>query len=102
MSDLKPFWVSWWCEANQYGKFELHSPWWVSGEDADGRRAIVAAVMAKSEVDAIGCIFSCHDKVPKSLDWRFIEEKHPDWSPLSDRFRRAKWMKWPEQAQETN
>jgi hypothetical protein len=37
---MKKYWVSWYSPADLWGKFELHSPWWVSGEDMEGRHTI--------------------------------------------------------------
>ena len=86
----RPFWVSWW----YMSEFELHSPWWISGERGDGVESVCAAVMATSEDDARACILAAHD-VSGEIEWRFAEERPADWAPFCDRFPRANWMVWP-------
>lgn len=88
------FWLSWY--DTRYGQWELHSPWWVSGERCDdGAKTICAAVEADSEEDAKRKVLEAHDEYPDDVEWRFCEEKPDDWSPFCDRFNRAKWMQWP-------
>lgn len=96
---MKPFWISWYTTFNM-GGWELHSPWWISGTrftDDDDRpdQTICAAVMAKNEDDAMRQIRAAYDKQVRNVEWRFCEEKPEGWAPFSDRFPRAKWMKWP-------
>ena len=38
------WWISWYSDTAM-SAFELHSPWWVSGYDADGNETVVAAVL---------------------------------------------------------
>jgi hypothetical protein len=99
MSDdpAKNWWVSWWCPRDQLASFELHSPWWISGERiADGAQSICAAVQAATEDRAKALIGLSYDE-PKdgdTIEWRFINEQPDDWSPFNDRFQRAHWMQW--------
>lgn len=76
-----PFWVSWWDDPVVY--FELHSPWWFSGlrytdsdDEEDGQSSVCAAVMATSEDHAKQLIADAYDK-PVTLEWRFVEPRHP-------------------------
>ena len=97
---MNNYWVSWYCPNDLMGKFELHSPWWVSGEtmeDDDGKFSftICAAVQAPDEDGAKRLIEMAHDEPrPRNLEWRFVTEKPRDWSPGSGRFPLADWMKW--------
>lgn len=90
---MHPFWVSWWGEP---GTFELHRPWWVSGERDDGKASICAAVLAQDEFTARLSIQWAHDDKDAVIEWRFVEEKPKGWSPFCDRFVQADWMRWPE------
>ena len=38
------WWISWYSDTAM-SAFELHSPWWVSGYDADGNETVVAAAI---------------------------------------------------------
>lgn len=98
---MKKYWVSWYSPADLWGKFELHAPWWVSGERcADGAHTICAAIQAENETTAMDAALSSYDEPrPAGLDWRFVEERPADWSPFNSRFPRADWMKWPEEVQ---
>lgn len=90
---MTKFWVSWYATDTD---FEIHSPWWQSGFRAsDDAPAIVAAVLADNEHAAKACIISSHDRPPADLEWRFCDERAPDWSPFGSRFPRADWMRWP-------
>jgi hypothetical protein len=89
---LKNYWISWWARALD-GAFELHFPWWVSGEKIDeDSSSICAAVKANSEKEVREMIYICYDTRPEDLEWRFIEERPDDWSPFCDRFPKAEWM----------
>lgn len=92
---MKRWWVSWYDQ--RYGKWELHSPWWVSGErSADEAKTICAAVIAPDEDGAKRLIIMAHDEPrPRDLEWRFVEERPEHWHPFCDRFERADWMRWP-------
>lgn len=97
---MKRYWVSWYDQL--YGKWELHSPWWVSGQlMSDDARTICAAVRAPDEDSARRLIIMAHDNPtrPDDLEWRFVNERAPDWSPFCDRFPKADWMKWPTEAE---
>jgi hypothetical protein len=89
-----PFWISWWHDNAKDGEFELHTPWWISGEDMKGRESICAGIMAKSEEDAKNKIISSYDKSPDVIDFRFCVLKEDNWTPFSSRFRKADWMIW--------
>ncbi|MCV0413472.1 MAG: hypothetical protein K5831_01135 [Brevundimonas sp.] len=90
---MRPFWVSWWGEP---GTFELHRPWWISGERDDGKQSICAAVLAQDEFTARLSIQWAHDDKDAVIEWRFAEERPKGWSPFGSRFRQADWMIWPE------
>ncbi len=92
MSNVENYWISWFDPC--YGGWELHSPWWVSGyRGSDDAPTICAAVKAESAEEAKASIHRAYD-MPCTLEFRFVEEKPPGWSPFSDRFRRAEWMQW--------
>lgn len=103
---MKNFWVSFWA-AREFGAFEIHSPWWFSGyrfkpgtklDDIDDEdtteSSVCAAVRAESEEAAREFIYQSFDVRPECIEFRFVEERPADWSPYSDRFRQAAWMKW--------
>ena len=100
MSDdpAKNWLVSWWCPPHLMGKFELHSPWWISGERlSDGAQSICAAIQAANEGRAKATVWIAHDDPPEDYDeieWRFVSERPDDWVPFNDRFPQADWMKW--------
>lgn len=93
---MKRFWLSWYCD--RMGEFELWWPWWVSGYRMDENQTptICAAVIAKDEDAAWQVVIDSHDDPkPTELEQRFCEEQESDWSPFTDRFPRADWMRWP-------
>lgn len=91
-----PFWVSWYARA-EYGEFELHSPWWISGwRLSDDARTICAAVMASDEEAAQEAVYASYDVRPSGIEFRFVEPQDSYWIQFSDRFPRADWMRWPE------
>lgn len=98
MAAKQSFWISWFATTADVS-FELHSPWWVSGErqhpqdEDDSQDIICAAVRADTEEEAMALVVAAHDK-PVELEWRFCELQKPDWSPFNSRFRQAGWMKW--------
>lgn len=97
----RPWWLSWW-RTTELGAYEIHSPWWVSGyrERADGGTddSICAAVMAPDEDAAREVILASYDTRPADVEWRFVEEMPAGSSPFTDRFPRAGWMRWPDEA----
>lgn len=80
------YWISW-HHKKEYGAFEIHSAWWFSGEDT-----ICAAIDTDMIPDRF--IYLSYDTVPKHIQFRFIEEKDKSFSPFSDRFPKADWMRW--------
>lgn len=92
---MKRFWISW--EHTVGGPvFELDSPWWISGYGFDGdMETICAAVLAENEEAAKRLVLDSYDESPGEVEWRFCNERPDDWTPFCDRFRQAKWMKWP-------
>lgn len=97
---LTCWWLSWYSE--HLGAFELHSPWWISGYAYDyrgdeeiERATVCAAVRAATEEDAKAVILASHDDKTVVLEWRFCEDKGPDYDPFGGRFPRAAWMVWP-------
>lgn len=92
---MTKFWVSW-HHTDKLGEFELHSPWWVSGQRGDDDAAsICAAVQADSAQGAMNLVLKSYDETPQSLEWRFVEDRSEDWTPFSGRFPKADWMQWP-------
>ena len=89
---MKSFWFSWYHEQS-FGAFELHSPWWVSGS-TETANTVCAAVRAEDEEHAKRLVIESFDTAPTEVEWRFVEERPADWSPFTDRFPRARWMKW--------
>jgi hypothetical protein len=93
---MKRWWVSWLSPTELYGKFELHFPWWVSGETWDGsKQTICAAIHAYTQEEAQQIVKECYDDCPPPIEWRFVRERPEDWSPFNDRFPKADWMQWP-------
>lgn len=92
---MSNFWLSWYCADDDMGKFELHSPWWISGTRmTDDASTICAAVQAEDEEAAKEVVSASYDIRPASLEWRFCEPRASDWTPFSERFPRWEWMKW--------
>lgn len=87
------FWLSWYSPA-ALGQWELHSPWWVSGERMDGTQIIVAAVRAEDEEAAWDAVRLAYDEPPESIEPRFIEPMDEGESPFSGRFPQYGWMAW--------
>jgi len=93
---MNNYWLSWW-HSNQYmGAFELHWPWWISGQGNGDRQSICAAIRADSAIDAEMIVHTSYDNEPLVLHVRFCDEQPPSWSPFCERFPRAEWMQWPE------
>jgi len=89
------YWVSWYHHKGM-GDFELHSPWWISGERmSDDAKSICAAVEAQHEAGAKCAVFHAYDKEVTEIEWRFCNERADDWSPYCERFPKADWMVWP-------
>lgn len=92
--------ISWYAvpgTITEYGKFELHYPWWVSGERcSDGAHTIVAAIPVELEEEAQAVVMESYDHKPAyevELEIRFNDLKTG--SPFCERFPRRAWMKWP-------
>ena len=102
MSELKNYWVSWY-DLN-YGCWEYHGPWWISGERMDdGAKTIVLAVQAENEEEAENAVYEAQDDPTIPLEFRFVTEKPGNWNPLAiegGRFPSAEWMVWPMNSQE--
>ncbi len=94
------WWVSWYNDWD-LKEFELHAPWWVSGEDMAGNETIVAAVRADDEDAARAQVLAAYDNPPTDVRWRFCEAIPEDRQPFSekwsDRWPKSKWMAWDEQ-----
>lgn len=88
-------WISWYHVEETMGSFELHHPWWVSGETMSEPVAVTicAAIPNVSESEAEAIVRKSYDKPPGEIKWRFNTSKEGE--PFGDRFARAKWMKWP-------
>lgn len=97
--EIPLWWISWYSDTDMRA-FELHSPWWVSGCDADGNETVVAAVVAESENAAKEKILRAYDEGPErpehigAMRWRIVDRLSVGQSPFSDRFPQAKWMRW--------
>jgi hypothetical protein len=92
---MSNFWLSWYCLDGDMGKFELHSPWWISGTRTDDDAStICAAVQAEDEEAAKEVVLASYDTRPTALEWRFCEPRMSGWTPFGDRFTRKEWMKW--------
>jgi hypothetical protein len=93
---LVRFWMSWNETSHDYRP--VTSPpnkailgWWCSGEAGDGSYfTLVAWVEAKNEKEAKTAIQK--DWPLRGREWRFIEEREPDWLP-GDRFPLSDWSK---------
>jgi hypothetical protein len=92
---MNNYWVSWYHKKN-HSPFEIHSPWWISGEDENGSLTICAAIKAHDQHHARSIILSSYDDLPDNLQFRFFEERPYGWIPFTDRFPKAEWMKWEE------
>ncbi len=92
---MQNYWISWWTHEHE-GAYELHSPWWVTGErhGRNAARSICAGVKAKNVEAAKELIKSSYNNNAQDLEWRFIETMPVEWSPFNDRFPKADWMKW--------
>lgn len=90
---MNNYWISWWHEPS-FSPFELYSPWWISGEAHDGAQSICAAIKAIDEHDARCIVLNSYDSLPDKLRFRFNSYREKDWTPFSDRFQKADWMKW--------
>jgi len=86
----KPFWLSW---IAKDADFTIPFPWWVSGF-TDDTPIVCCAVWAQDEEKAKQIIKDAHFVGDPDIEFRFCEEKAPDWSPFCDRFPRADWMIW--------
>jgi hypothetical protein len=92
---LPAWWVSWYSHTPSR-EFELHSPWWVSGERSDGATVYVAAVRAVDESAAWDMIRLAYDHPAEaSVEERFIEAL--DGAPFTSRFPQASWMEWDDE-----
>jgi hypothetical protein len=90
------YWLSWYHE-ERFGEFELHWPWWVSGwRCSDDAATICAAVRARDGEAAQRICRDAYDARPREMEWRFVTEKPPGWSPYGSRFGKGAWMrlKW--------
>lgn len=98
MPALRPFWVSWYAPHDGTG-WTLRSPWWYSGyrsrADDDVDTICCGAVMAEDEPGAQAVIRAAHDRPVPNLEFQFTEERPAEWSPYTERFRKADWMQWP-------
>lgn len=91
---LRRYWLSWY---GNKGSFELHQPWWITGERGhDGVDILCAAILARSLQAAMEQVVVAHEDNSIELEWRFCEEQSDNWSPFSDRLPRASWMQWPD------
>jgi hypothetical protein len=89
------WWVSWYHDHDAMGAFEMRFPWWRTGFVDDGHNVtICAAVRARNVDEARAAVFTAYDTPPKSIHFRFVDERPADWEPFGERFPRADWMVW--------
>ena len=98
MSLKNNYWLSWY-HRPEYGEFELHWPWWVSGttigvDFEETGSTICTAIRATGVAEAKRVIEKSYDNEQRNLEWRFANEQRRDWSPFGDRFPKADWMTW--------
>jgi hypothetical protein len=97
---MNAYWISYYVPEDRMKDFELHSPWWISGETMEDRIrvTVVAAVRAMTEAAAAKRFRDAFDSRPE-FEERFITEVDGrGWSPFSDRFPQAEWMAWTDDA----
>ena len=96
------FWVRF--RHNASGNFEMHCPWWTTGEDVDGHMFVCAAVPAGGAAEAKARVLASFDKGHAGgVKLTFVERREDDWAPFSERFPRKSWMVWgidPEQEED--
>ena len=94
---LNEYWISWYHNP-EYGTFELHTPWWISGYTMGEpqKSIIVGAVRAESEEEAWATVLASYDTPPEKVTERFCDPmKAPyPWDNPHGRFQRADWMQW--------
>ena len=82
------WWVSWWQPESPVLGPLTPIPglidWWVSGH-RDGEASICALVEAEDHWKAELVILDVWPE-QKDKEWRFFEQKKPEWKPTSDRF----------------
>lgn len=88
-----PFWLSWY-HKEEYGGFELHSPWWITSYSSNGEISICAALRSRNIYTALSTVEKCYDKKPAAIKFRFCVRKKENWSPFCERFPRSPWMSW--------
>lgn len=85
--------MSWWTNQT-LGAFELHTPWWISGESGAGHLSICAAIRAETKAAVREIVYGAYDTRPDYIEFRFCEERPAGWEPFNSRFQRAAWMVW--------
>lgn len=91
---MKTYWVSWYHDPETMTPFTLHSPWWVTGWDGQGRQTICAVVKATDPAVAWGKMMRSYDEPPQNAEMRFVTEKPDGWRPPEDRFPPGNGMEW--------
>jgi hypothetical protein len=89
------FWASFWTTTPE--RWEYEGPWWVTGETGhhgNTATSICLAVQAESEEQVRAIIVAAHGGTAPD-EWRFVNPRQDDWTPYSNRFRPASWMRWP-------
>ena len=93
----RKWWVRWFAPCDQYGKFALYSPWWLTGTTADEpeRDIFVAAIWADDQAEVEAILHGCYDspQEPHQIEISFCEPLtfDPKQNP-SGRFGWADWM----------
>ena len=98
MTGPNAYWISWYSHRPR-SEFELHSPWWVSGYDADDNDILIAAVRAVDEAAAWQTVRDAYDlpREESDITERFCEQLETGQSPFSDRWPQAAWMAWDDE-----
>lgn len=97
---MKAWWMRWYTPDGQISRFELHSPWWISGY-GDNETILVAAVLADTAEEAWSKIRGAYDEPRRDDDvTESFAELIPSDAPQpfdegwSDRWPKAWWMAW--------
>lgn len=93
-----PHWVSFWVNDADKNKFEIHFPWWITGQSLEDKTAICVAVYAHDADHARTLVEESFDDGSSLDEWRFADERpSPDFIHQSGRFTVDRdWMVWPE------
>lgn len=95
-SDMEPFWVSFWVKDADLNAFEIHFPWWITGQSMGDDSSICVALYAKDSEHAKTLVEESFDEGHSLTEWRFAQPCAVD-IESSGRFTiNREWMVWPE------